>query len=207
MTGGILSFGIALLEHLRSSPLAASSFAFVGFSAWLVGAYSAWSDEHRRLEQAQNKIEELTWPDDRPVIRFIRWSKNPNGSVQRGFFLANSGGVALEARVEDFKIGSDEWTSNPVPGIDGGQEAFAAVWKVKEKQFTRFDLKTDMTDTLTYGPDLAVPVSVVYRDARSLWYRGRSKLTFIKTQDRLEFGPTIIEKANPPQEFGLRTKS
>jgi hypothetical protein len=44
-----------------------------------------------------------------------------------------------------------------------------------------------------YRPDFSVPVSVTYRDAQNNWYRSSAKLTYIRSQGRLEFGASAQE--------------
>jgi hypothetical protein len=159
------------------------------------------------LKESQAKIEELAWPLDHPIIRFVAWGENPtqNPFNQRGFLLRNSGGVSLEVRVEEFKVGTNAWTGSIVPGIERDETQFALVWMGSGNPFEKFDLLLAMQNQAgpagLYAPDLSVPVSVVYRDARNNWYRGRADLTFIRSQHQLNFGPTTCEKLPvPPQQ-------
>lgn len=92
--------------------------------AW-VSAYKIWEVERKRINDLSARIQELEWPDNHPVIRVVRWGENPvpNSYYQKGFFLANSGPIALEVRIEDFMVGTHKWSSKIVAGIDSGAEA------------------------------------------------------------------------------------
>lgn len=50
-----------------------------------------------------------------------------------------------------------------------------------------------------YGPDFSVPVNVTYRDAEGNWYRSTAKLTYIRSQGRLEFGASAHETCKRPR--------
>ena len=170
------------------------------------------SEKQKELDTANEiirnnlvEIERLKWPENYPVIRFISWGQNPetNSFKQAGFSLSNSGNApALEILVEPFKVGTDEWMSKVIAGVDQGKDVFALVWKTNGNKFNRFDLLEEMQNQAgpagMYGPDYTVPVSLIFRDSKNRWYRGQANLAFIRSQGRLTLGPTTIEKYSPP---------
>lgn len=142
--------------------------------AW-VSSYKVWEAERKVINSLADRIQELEWPDNHPVIRVVRWGDNPvpNGYYQKGFFLANSGPIALEVRVEDFMVGTHKWSSRVVAGIDSGREAFALAWKTDTGLLNKFDLLIEMQSnnphsTSIHSPDFSIPISIIFRDSRNL---------------------------------------
>ena len=74
MTGGLFSFTLALIEHLRGNSFTAVGWVLVGFLAFMTGAFLAWLNERKKLE-------ELDKQRGRPEIT--------------ADFMAIGGGVAL----------------------------------------------------------------------------------------------------------------
>jgi hypothetical protein len=159
--------------------------------------------EERNSEIAKKKaqIEELNWPSDRPVVQFVNWGDNPepNNFNQSGFFLVNTGGACLEVQIQDFKVGNQPWGGEKVSGITPNETRFLLVWNGQGNPFNRFDLLRSMKEASTkinaiYQPDFSVPVSALFRDSKNLWYRAKTQLTYIHSQNRLRFEPTTIER-------------
>src|SRR5262249_13316946 len=59
MTGGLLSFGVALIEHFRGSSFTAITFTVIAFLAIMFGAYFAWDDSNSRLARKDEEINAL----------------------------------------------------------------------------------------------------------------------------------------------------
>jgi hypothetical protein len=194
MTGGILSFGVSVIEHLRGDSLTTLSFGGVGIIAMMWGAYLAWGREHDRAEAAQVKIKELECPPNRPQVSLVQWGVTAEG--RSGFYLKNHGGVALEATVERFRVGqfwiNGETTAEVAAGCDG----FAFVW-LETSGFDKFSIiealrltwdKQFKSHQLSQGQPLSVPLSVVYRDFGNLWYRSECDMKYLN--NRVEFSST-----------------
>jgi hypothetical protein len=166
-----------------------------------VSSYKIWEVERKLINALSVRIQELEWPDNHPVIRVVGWGDNPvpNGYYQKGFFLANSGPIALEVRIEDFMVGTHKWSSRIVAGIDSDREAFALAWKTDIGLLNKFDLLAEMQSnnphsTSIHSPDFSIPINLIFRDSRNLWYRGRAEVTYIRSQHAIDVGPTVIEK-------------
>jgi hypothetical protein len=149
-----------------------------------------------------------------PQLCFVRWGEIPGthpearlkpqwfqagGALQSGFYLANDGGAAHEITVESFEIDSSVLAqSKPLARIKERGEGFALVWL--EGSDDNWDLLGAMAKASDakyggsmYRPDFSVPVNVTYRDAENNWYRSSAKLTYIRSQGRLEFGASAHE--------------
>ncbi len=201
-----------------------AAFTIYALSHWLRTAWRLDADRanelsksEKVLEQAQEKIQGLTWPTDHPTITFEKWTEDPqqNAYKQRGFLLKNEGGPALEVRIEEFAVGTQRWGGKNLSRVGRSETAFALIWWIGGNQFEKFDLLSSMRGQAGPGgilaPDESVRVSAVYRDAHNNWYRSQADLTYIRSQDQLRFEPTTIEKVPdaPPQRlvFQLNSKS
>jgi len=209
-------------------------FSVLGPYALIFGLHLAWKrfvapwklDNNRQtkigaqaeaLELNEARVQELAkWPVDHPTIRFLEWAQNPqqNSYNQRGFLLKNDGGAALEVRVEEFAVGSQKWGGESLSGIGREETKFALVWWAAGNPFQKFDLLSSVQNQTAsqtgflLAPDMSVSVSVIYRDAHDNWYRSQADLTYIRSQYRLHFGSTRIEKLpnapSQPLTFPLR---
>jgi hypothetical protein len=179
MTGGILSFAIALIEHLRGNSLTSFGFATVALGAVMVGAYFAWSAERDRADAAEVHKKELECPPGRPQLSFVRWSQ-PNQGYKSGFFLKNHGGVAVEIIIERFRLGRIWVNGNTTSEIGRNEEGLASVWLEASKfdQFSLDDALVMAQAELPQGQPLIVPISVIYRDFGNLWYRSECDVKF-----------------------------
>ena len=167
-------------------------------------------------------------PPDRPRIAFRDWSEIPDDhpvpirSGQTGFYLANDGGAAYEVTVEPFEVEpSVRARGDTLARIAERGEAFALVWLEGYSGLAVASEKWDLRGALaradaksgggrgTYGgPDYGINVSVTYRDADSLWwYRSSARLTFIRSQGRISFGPTTHEPSGPSREAVTESRS
>ena len=158
-----------------------------------------------------------------PQLVFQRWDQIPQGHpvaiavtptvagqyVQRGFYLSNDGAAAHEITVETFEVEDHLWAGSAlVARIEARGQGFALVWLEIQKGIGSSlpaDRKWDLLGAMAraeqtkygvsmYRPPYSVPVSVVYRDSNNVWYRSRSVITYVRTQHRLDFGPTTHEK-------------
>jgi len=147
-------------------------------------------------------------PADRPRVAFREWGRIPDDhsvpirAGQAGFSLANDGGAAYEVTVEGFVIrASVTARGETISRIAGHGDAFALVWLEGFSPLAiataKWDLLGAMRDAagqstgLYGGPDYSIDVSVTYRNADgSWWFRSMSRLTYIRSQDRLALGPT-----------------
>jgi hypothetical protein len=150
-------------------------------------------DKAAAIQTLEMETQKLRWPDNHPVIRFVEWDQN-----ERGFVLANDGGPSLEVQVEEFKVGSNVWSSASIPGIPPDTHRGVLVWGTLAGPFERFQLlhamKSAAGPAALYAPDYSVNVSLRVRDSRNLWYRSKATLTLIRSQGVLKFGPTTMEK-------------
>jgi len=166
------------------------------------------------------EIEKLTWPSNRPQIIFSTWDQIPQSHpsailvdptvaghyLQKGFYLSNDGEAAHEITVERFEVEDHLWAASAqVPRIEAHGQGFALIWlgvdSLPIPDHRKWDLLGAMAraEQTKYGvsmyrPDYSVPVSVVYRDGNNVWYRSRSAVTYIRTQQRLDFGATTHER-------------
>jgi len=159
-----------------------------------------------------------------PQLVFQRWGQIPQDHpvavsvpstiagqfLQRGIYLLNVGEMAHEIEVETFEIDDQLWASSSVVnGIEKRGQGFALVWLENQKGIgssivgrAKWDLEDAMRKAgqkkngteMFFSPDYSVPVSVTYRDSNNVRYRSRSDLTYIRSQTRLDFGPTKFEK-------------
>lgn len=172
----------------------------------------------RELADAYKKIEALIWPADRPQISFHAWAERqlqfmPPGTndpvllAQKGFYLANDGGAALEITVENFRLNKELVVlGGTIPRIEGKTEGFVPVWIKDEVPLSKWELeialerawkhKVDCGEIGTTDDRLQVPVSVVYRDYNQLWYRTRAQILFTH---RL-LGPNWVQFSASTQE-------
>lgn len=155
---------------------------------------------------------------DGPQISFLRWGDIPGdhevaikirGEVlQRGFHLFNDGRTAHEIEIESFELESMEAKCSPIARIGEAEKAFAFVWLEGYSLFSnKWDLLAAMSrasdekfGNSTYRPDYTVSIVANYRDGAQRRYRSRADLKFIRSQGRLEFGATIHERAEPPED-------
>jgi hypothetical protein len=59
MTGGLLSFGVAVIEHFRGRSFTAITFTVIAFLAIMFGAYFAWDEANSRLACKDEEINTL----------------------------------------------------------------------------------------------------------------------------------------------------
>jgi hypothetical protein len=172
------------------------------------------------LINANDKIEFLTWPDNRPILSFHAWgmiqlqflppgSKDQSLQAQYGFYFANDGGAALDIEVEDFQITKLLIAvGGKVSRIEEGEEGFVPVWIKDEVPLSRWALdialekaweekvNENVIDPWSRQP-LECTVSVIYRDHNKLWYRSVANLKYFAGslyQDHIEFGPITQER-------------
>ncbi len=166
-------------------------------------------------------VERVTRSPNRPQITFARWDQIPATNpvampisptvagqfLQRGFYLNNDGDAAHEVTVEPFQIENLWCGSGMAPRIEGHGQGFSVVWLETQKGIGSgppYEEKWNLLGAMSraeqekYGSSMyrqqySVPVSVIYRDSNDVWYRSRSVLTHIRSQHRLDFGPTTHE--------------
>jgi len=63
MTGGLLSFAVGLIEHFSGQSFRAVTYTIVGCAAFMVGAYLAWNEEHKKVLALQGKVTATDWKD------------------------------------------------------------------------------------------------------------------------------------------------
>jgi len=56
MTGGVLSFGISLVEHWRGASLSAIIFAAIAIIAIMSGAFLSWQEKDKEAEALQEEL-------------------------------------------------------------------------------------------------------------------------------------------------------
>jgi hypothetical protein len=158
---------------------------------------------------------------DRPRIAFLKWGEIPADhppplrSGQTGFYLVNDGAAAYEVTVQRFEIEpSVTARSETLARIGPGESAFVLVWLEGYSGLAIATEKWDLVGALaradvhsgggrgTYGgPDFALTVTVAYRDADELLrFRSSARLTFIRSQSRISFGPTSHSEYGPTRE-------
>lgn len=122
--------------------------------------------------------------------------------LQKGFYLVNDGGAAYAITVESFEIGSERANSRTIARIPEGGKGFALVWLdgcgPLINNVGTWDLLGAMRKAyddryphMFFAPDYVIKVSVVYRDADNVWYRSSAPMTYIRSQNRINFGPTV----------------
>jgi hypothetical protein len=153
-----------------------------------------------------------------PLVCFERWGEIPSDDsralqlpdvspgehhfAQHGFYLVNDGDPAHEITVEAFEIEPSVVTASAtIRRIERDGKGFALVglagFPSHMFEIRKWDLIGAMAKTskdkyggALFSPDFSVTVSAIYRDADERWYRSTARLTYIRTQRRLEFGPT-----------------
>ena len=127
-------------------------------------------------------------------------TKGPMPMGQHGFHLENDGMAAHEVSIETFEVGTARWTADVIARIAGQASGFALVWKKNCHSHSRYIEKWDLQGCMaaaaaehqaaaTYPTDYRVPVSAIYWDFSNVWYRSQTDLIYIRSQDRLKFGP------------------
>jgi hypothetical protein len=177
-----------------------------------VAAYTKYS---RRAEEEDARVAAGT-EGPRPEICFVEWGPIPEDHDvehrvgQMGFHLENDGNAAHEISIERFAIDPSVWAATAqIPRISRGGKGFAFTWL--EGCFPidarKWDLKTAMHDAAAAAgrlardaPDYRIQITAVYRDSRNIRYRSTADLTYIASQDRLQFGATSHETLSVPME-------
>ena len=92
--------------------------------------------------------------------------------------------------------------SKTLPRIKEKGEGFALVWldgypPVSSKKWDLLGAMAKCSETkdvsLPYRPNYSVRVCIQYRDGDNMWYRSSAVMSYIRSQDRIEFGPTSHE--------------
>jgi hypothetical protein len=193
-------------------------FAGSAIVCGLVSSYGVWSQERKARNVAEQRVQELELPTDRPKLSFKSWGQVrqeflPPGVVQdkpallfqHGFYLANDGGAALEVTVKEFSVGSRTAYGSTVARIEGGAVGFSPIM-IKNELMGRHALDLALgvawaekvnSKEVQYVDPLVILVSVDYRDFNDVWYRTSSELV---STYRKETTAGWIEFRAPKQE-------
>lgn len=198
MSGG-LTVPLTALSILAPQTPLKGLFALLAIACGLYSSYRVWSHERRTRNVAEKRVQELEFAPDRPKLSFRSWGQVRLESLeflpteakvslrfQRGFYLANDGGVALDIEVEAFSIGS-QFTAygSPIARIESGGEGFSEIRIKDADPMARHALDLVLgiardekinKGELEYVKPFVIPVSVIYRDFNDLWYRTSCEL-------------------------------
>ena len=153
---------------------------------------------------------------DRPQICFKSWGPMPDDrdaslrDGQTGFYLVNDGIAAHEISIKEFEVEPGVcFTGELINRIKEKGDGFALVWRKSDAGLVakppdlfvnnaKWDLLGYMAaaelkqpGSAVYHGDYSVRVSAVYRDGFKTWYCSQADLSYIPSQKRLSFGPTL----------------
>lgn len=116
MTGGLFSFTLALIEHLRGNSFAALPWVLVGFVAFMAGSFFAWLNERKKLEEQDRQR-------GRPEIT-AQFSPIDAGSILPAWllYLHNSSDYpAVDVHIADIRYGDKVLRFIPPASLIKGQ--------------------------------------------------------------------------------------
>jgi hypothetical protein len=215
-TAGMIGFGQGM--KWWESPSKSAYIAII-VSGFVISVFQAWVLEHRSADVLANKVEELTWPDNRPMLSFDHWGRiepkflapdsqnNPSLLAQYGFYVKNDGGVALEVAIQQFRITSELLAvAGKTPRVEAHSDGFVPVWIDNEVPLSMWCLDIALEKEFNQRrPDLAsvlkddsylLPISVTYRDFNNNWYITYADLRYVCDL----WYPNRIEFTAPRQE-------
>jgi hypothetical protein len=141
------------------------------------------------------RISNQTWPENRPRITFDRWGNKEAGGIARqeqGFYLTNHGETALEVVLEDFVLGPDTWSSDPLSSLEAKQKSFVAV---ERRTFVYGQAQRwNLLDGFSTAKKNVQTVKIKYRDFNNNWYRSTALIKPSPNFGGIEIGPTTQEK-------------
>ncbi len=168
------------------------------------------AEKEAEIERLTAEKSELEWPANRPKITFRGWGNvrledlpedhNPAMLFQKGFYLNNDGGVALEIKIDDFLVGETAATSKTISRIEGSSQGFTPIWMETSSLVFRWDLLTALGTAavaeidfhkMKWGEEYRIPLRATYRDFSNIWYSSEAPLIFYHKYSRIEFGPVV----------------
>jgi len=201
MTGGLLSFSIGTYEHLRRQSLPPMIYAAVGMAAFMIGAFIAWKNEHEKREAAEEECTKLDaqLTDKGPELTILRWQKvdspnHPNDQLNHGFYIANSGGIAYEVKIESFGVTTSHGfhqriSSIKAPNIPNGAKGFVAVYVETGSPMVRWQLEELLMDSFGAQMDQehVIPIVLTYDDSNTRHYKALWKLLYRPNRREIAF--------------------
>jgi hypothetical protein len=164
---------------------------------------------------------EQSRPAERPEIWFEKWDLAPIPGIgisagQAGFYLANDGITAHGVSIESVRIGGRVANGAVISRIEAKGKTFMLVWieGYPPGAPEKWDLIGAMTAESSrlgcgdiHAPSYNIEIVAKYHDSRGIWYRSRSRLTYIASQRRLSFGETAIERTGVVQDGDAAPRS
>jgi hypothetical protein len=117
MTGGLFSFTLALIEHLRGNSFTALTWVLVGFLAFMAGAFFAWLNERKKVEEQDRQRGR---PEITAEFKAIGGSPLPTWTLH----LHNSSDYpAVDIHIDDIRYGDRVLRFMPPSSLVKGQVA------------------------------------------------------------------------------------